>query len=160
MKEPLSKSCELVSWVAPALLYLVMKFWVPPVVLTAPPAPTQLAAVNRQTVSVDPPAMLGIWTMALPAPVGFKPCRTTSLALVALARFRLPTTLPGLPTVIPPAPWTARVPVKVGLLVIVRLLQLPPVPRVMALPPPDRLPVPLAQVRLVLPCTAVLAMLP
>src|SRR6185312_9093633 len=50
--EPLSKIWELVIWVAPALLYLVMKFWVPPVVVTPPPAPAQLARVRRQTVSV------------------------------------------------------------------------------------------------------------
>src|SRR5882724_11969625 len=49
---PLSKIWELVIWVAPALLYLVRKFWVPPVVVTPPPVPTQLAKVRRQTVSV------------------------------------------------------------------------------------------------------------
>src|SRR5437868_5571102 len=51
---PLSYTSELVSWVAPALLYLVMKFWVPAVVLTPPPVPTQLARVRRQTVSLLP----------------------------------------------------------------------------------------------------------
>src|SRR5437868_12910299 len=46
---PLSYTSELVSWVAPALLYLVMKFWVPAVVETPP---LQFPNVNKQTVSV------------------------------------------------------------------------------------------------------------
>ena len=51
-------------------------------------------------------------------------------------------------------------PEKVGVLVIVMLLHVPFAPKVTELPPPLRLPVPLAQVKVALPCTAVLAALP
>jgi hypothetical protein len=47
--------------------------------------------------------------------------------------------------------------VKLGALVIDKLLQEPPLPKVMLLPPPLRLPVPDAQVIEIFPCTAVLA---
>jgi len=50
--------------------------------------------------------------------------------------------------------------VKVGLATVFKLPQLPPLPRVIVPPPPDKLPVPLAHVSVVLPCTAVLATLP
>ena len=49
---------------------------------------------------------------------------------------------------------------KVGLLTIVKLLQLPPVPSVSVLPVPVRLPVPLGQVSVVLPWTDVPAVEP
>ena len=66
----------------------------------------------------------------------------------------------ALPVRAPEKVAAVMVPLKVGLLIMVRSLQLPPVPRVMVLPPPLRLPVPEAQVRVVLPWTAVLALEP
>ena len=64
---------------------------------------------------------------------------------------------------------TAPVPVKIGLVTLVVKLtallvliapQVPPVPKVIAVPPPVRLPLPLGQVKVTLPCTAVTAVDP
>jgi hypothetical protein len=70
----------------------------------------------------------------------------------------------------PPVPWMLPVPAftpsevispeKVGLLAMLRELHVPPDPRVMVLPVPLRLPVPLGQMSVVLPCTDVLAVEP
>ena len=78
-----------------------------PLPVMPPPVPTQFPKLSRQTVSVAPPAIVGIWIVALPLPLGLRPCRTTSRVLEALARFKLPIVLPAIPTVMPPAPWTA-----------------------------------------------------
>ncbi len=47
--------------------------------------------------------------------------------------------------------------VKLGVAVMVMLLQVPPVPKVMVLPVLVKLPEPAGQIKVVLPCTAVLA---
>lgn len=126
--------------------------------LATPPLLVQLARVARQMVSVRL-VLAGIvratllpW-MALemvtePTPL----VPSTSLPTVPLA--------PRVPSVSPLLPWIATSPVKVGLDVMSSAPQVPPAPRVMTVPPPVRLPVPLEQVKVTLPCTAVLAVLP
>jgi hypothetical protein len=91
------------------------------------PSPAQLARVNRHTVSVVPSGIDGIWTVALPVPPpGLKPCKIISLVVeLLLAKYRLPVVEPGTPMVIPPAPWTVRVPVKLALVLIVWPLIVP-----------------------------------
>lgn len=78
----------LVCWV----VLLFMKLLVPPELV-------QLASELKQMVSVVPPAMLGNCTSALPVPDGFRPWMVTSLLLLVLARFRLPSVEPATPTV-------------------------------------------------------------
>ena len=75
--------------------------------------------VRRQTVSVLPPAMVGNWIVALPAPLGLRPWRITWRLLAALVdRLMEPTVVPGVPmvreplvTVVAPFRLTAPVPV-------------------------------------------------
>ena len=63
----------------------------------------------------------------------------------------------ALPVTAPINEFAVTLPLNVGLLLIVKLVQLPPDPSVITFPPPDRLPLPLAQVSVVLPCTEVFA---
>lgn len=86
----------------------------------AVPLALQLPRVYRQTVSVDPPAMLGNWTVALPVPLGLRPWRISCLLLLAdVDRLMLATLVPGVPTLrlVPKLPVvaTARLPVKLAL---------------------------------------------
>ena len=84
----------------------------------AAPEAEQLPAVSRQTVSVLPPAIDGNCMVALPVPVGLRPCRMTWREEVLLARLMEPVVVPGVPTVrVEPA--TVRVPVKLALLEMV-----------------------------------------
>jgi len=83
------------------------------------PLAVQLPRVNRHSVSLVPPAMTGIWIVALPLPLGAAELMTVRLALVPLARLSTPAVVLGTPMVMPPAPWVVRVPVKLAALLIV-----------------------------------------
>src|SRR5581483_4982934 len=104
---------ELRVKVVPCNLAIVGLGYVPVRSPPAEPIAVQLAKVARQTVSVLPPAMDGSCMVALPLPVGLRPCSTTSRELVALARFRLPVVEPATPMVIPVEPLTDRLPLAV-----------------------------------------------
>ncbi len=96
-------------------------------------------------------------TVAGAVPIG-PPVGKSPRAMAVYRVLPLLVKLLPVPTVRPPLAVTR--PLKVGLLTTVSELQVPPVPKVMVLPVPARLPVPLGQTSVVLPWTAVLALLP
>ena len=112
MALPDSVMTELVTLWAP--LKTGMAPIVPPGVVTPVPEPAQLPRLTKQTVSELPPPMLGRLMVALPLPVVTAVCRIVRLLLEALARLSLPAVVDATPSVKPPPPWMATVPVKLA----------------------------------------------